>query len=227
MWKSALTRKFKPIFGSCLTVIDIETTGLDINKNGVMSMSLVTVHSDSWNKDVFSFEGKDISYSILYADPEELGRVSNPHTMEFHNNLPEHIQRLNKPVEGEKPFCWDQITDLITLYMQSVDNFAEANDLPHYFMGNGPDFDQAFLAGYFKQLNKPLPWKHWQNVDFRTLAAIYPIPEDVWGRLKGKASELLADQHSIDKTLDYSHFAGFDTILETLGAVWILQQLRK
>lgn len=219
-----LTRKFKPMFRSYTTVIDIETTGLDVNKNGIINISFVTINPQSWTKPVFEFTSDDIMYGVLFTDPNELGRVSNPRTMKFHDDLPEHVKKLNFPSDKVQP--WHVTADVISLLLAELDDKAERVGLPHYLMGNGPDFDQAFIASYFKQLGKVQPWKHWQNVDFRTLVAVLPIPEDIWDGLKAKSSELLFEfMPEIDKSKDYSHFAGYDTILEALGAVWIVQQL--
>lgn len=222
---SNLTRKFKPISNSYTTVIDIETTGLDVNKNGILNISFITLSPSSWKKPVLEITKDDVVlHTTLFTDPNDLGRVSRPKTMQFHNELPSHVKQLNFP--NTPPQSWEVITDAISVIFSEIDDVAEREELPHYLMGNGPDFDQAFIASYYKQLEKHQPWNHWQNVDFRTLVAICPIPEEVYNSLKRKASELLFEfMPEIDKSKDYSHFAGYDAILEALGAIWIIQQL--
>lgn len=227
-----LTRRYQPLYGSFLTAIDIETTGLDPNTSGILNVSLVTLLPKSWGKDISDLTDEDIAFLPIATDPNKFKRISQIGTLNWHNQLPEHVKELNFNI---KRYSWEEALDYIDRFFNDLHSGAEKAEISHYLMGNGPDFDQAFLKSYYQEMNREEPWEHWQNIDFRTLASVQPVPKEVRYEIKKKSTQLMKELllsyeikwgENIDLEKDYSHFSLYDAILELLSAIWIVKQLR-
>ncbi len=69
--------------------------------------------------------------------------------------------------------------------------------------GNGSDFDNVLLAEAYRKLNRPAPWKFWNNRCLRTLRAEHPdvprvkprLAHDALSDAEAQAATILAIKH--------------------------------
>ena len=90
-----------------------------------------------------------------------LGRTVSKDTVEWWKQQSKQAQRVFKVSSGRKiPDMLTQIADLIT-----GDNVCKDPNI----WGNGPDLDNAAIASLFELYDITVPWKFYQNRDYRTI----------------------------------------------------------
>lgn len=55
----------------------------------------------------------------------------------------------------------------------SFEDFIQENSIKHVW-GNSPRFDLGILEAAFNKYNMPLPWKFYDELDFRTIKTLWP-----------------------------------------------------
>lgn len=94
-----------------------------------------------------------------------------------------------------------QTTDGVTLLPTALTALAdkiEAINTAHnqvIIIARGPQFDCTILRRHFAVINRPVPWKYWQELDHRTLEHIYRNILDQTGKPYPKYTEMYPVAH--------------------------------
>ena len=119
-----LNRRYVPILGSVVSVVDLETTGIDPLKNAIINYNIVSILPQSWEIPLKELDRQHFKFSSGYFKLDELtSRENNKDTMKFHSDLPVEVQRLNYGPVVKKPIK-EQLIELSN-YMSSLDEVAE------------------------------------------------------------------------------------------------------
>lgn len=221
----------KSISQSYITVIDLETTGVDTrNGSPILTYGLVTFKFDKMDNAPF------LQYIYGGIKPNEfrlLGIKGDIATHEWYESrVNSNVYEQNFSMAKNGKSLKDALIDIKTSIV-SLNVLAESEETNHYIFGNSPDFDQAMLNIYFDRLNIARPWQFWQNLDLRTLAMLFPqsnkerilLEEEAFKLYK---REMLNCGYSEDLILTFpKHTAIYDATLEALQLVDILKKVEK
>lgn len=156
-----------------ISVIDIETTGLD-TKNGspILTVGIVTLIPSEWQEGRF----RSLSIGIDKKEFDVLGVQDDPRTVEWWSKFPEQresaIKLATSDFKNYTSLSLLSALGYITEYLNNFNQVAQELKTNHFIFGNSPDFDQAMLNVYYDRLGLARPWQYWQNLDLRTLASI-------------------------------------------------------
>lgn len=222
----------KSISQSYITVIDLETTGVDTrNGSPILTYGLV-----SFKVDEIDTDKPFLQYVYSGIKPNEFrllgikGDIATHEWYESKVNAKVYDQNFSMANNGNS--LEDALLD-IKRSIEGVNILAETAETNHYIFGNSPDFDQAMLNVYFDKLYISRPWQFWQNLDLRTLAMLFPqnnkerilLEEDAFKLYK---REMLNHKYSEDLILALpKHTAIYDATLEALQLVDILKKVEK
>lgn len=207
----SLTRKYNIDPRECfMTVIDLETTGVDPKANAIINAGLVLISPDSFTKSgkefLESLEAECINFD--YSEALEKGRVWNENTKNWHETLPSSVKELNFESSGRASIS-DSLAKIYDI-LNTMNTLADRAGVNHYIVGNSPLFDNEFLKSYYANFSKLRePWAFWQDMDFRTVANLRCVPKQRIEEMKEEVSEFLGYSGK-----DLSHYALFDSYLE-------------
>ena len=221
----------KSIGQSYVTVIDLETTGVDTrNGSPILTYSLVSFKFDEIKDRPF------LQYIYGGIKPNEFrllnikGDIATHEWYESKVNSRVYEQNFSMAKNGKS--LKDALVDIKTS-VDSLNILAEVEETNHYIFGNSPDFDQAMLNIYFDKLRITRPWKYWQNLDLRTLAMLYPSNDKYRLDLEEQALKVYSKEmkecgYDKDLILPYpKHTAIYDATLEALQLIDILKKVEK
>nr|DAP65129.1 MAG TPA: DEDDh [Caudoviricetes sp.] len=226
----------KSISQSYITVIDLETTGVDTrNGSPILTYGLVSFKLG----EILDEENPDrlfLQYFYNGIKPNEFrllgikGDIATHDWYESKVNAKVYEQNFSVAKNGKT--LKDALLD-IKVVIETLNILAEAEETNHYIFGNSPDFDQAMLNIYFDKLGITRPWKYWQNLDLRTLAMLYPSNDKYRFDLEERALKVYSKEMKecgYDKSLILpypKHTAIYDATLEALQLIDILKKVEK
>jgi hypothetical protein len=139
-------------------MIDIETLG---TKPGCVILSISAIWFDIETGGI----GDQFDMHIDVNDAVEKGLTINLETVQWW---------MGQDVEARiKVLCNDGCTlsDVLLSFVEFF-NKNKGNDVQIW--GNSPSFDLAIMKSAFEKVKLPIPWKHYQERDVRTLVMFAP-----------------------------------------------------
>lgn len=235
----------KQLGQSLISVIDIETMGLDTKKGSPIStVALITFDPSKPDFEIVNWLYLGINSGEFYA----LKVKEDPETVKWTKALPDKVQDHNFNManansddcdylcQGQKLSLLQSLKE-ISDYVYFMNEQATEEQTNHFIFGNSPDFDQGMLDIYYDRLNFDKPWKYYQNLDFRTVASFINQSKTDREKLKIEAKEhlhkLVKDYYhgaefdfpSMLEIEDPSHISLYDAILEGLQLFKMIKQL--
>lgn len=222
----------KSVSQSYITVIDLETTGVDTrNGSPILTYGLV-----SFKINEITTDKPFLQYIYGGIKPSEFrllgikGDIATHEWYESKVNAKVYEQNFDMANKGNS--LEDALLD-IKRSVEGINILAETEETNHYIFGNSPDFDQGMLNIYFDKLYISRPWQFWQNLDLRTLAMLFPQNNKERIQLEEEAfkvykREMLNCGYDQDLILTFpKHTAIYDATLEALQLVDILKKVEK
>lgn len=155
-------------------VIDIETEGCDeLNGSPVLSIGVHVVGPTDLG--IPSFYAK-----LDVRDSYELGFRPEQGTLNWINQLP---QAVREDMYSD-PLPVVSVMDALTDWFNRVTLHTDVKML--YTVGNSFKFDQQMIQHYYRKLNMMVPWVHWQERDFRTMAGLNILEPSVRNGIKDR-----------------------------------------
>jgi exodeoxyribonuclease VIII len=137
-------------------MLDLETFGTDANAV-IVSIGAV----------VFDFEKDDFTetwYSTVDARScVDAGLVMTPETVMWWLKQSDEARSMFKETGRD-------LKSALSLF----DSWIKEHD-PAGVWGNGSDFDNVLIANACKAVGRPLPWKYYKNMCFRTMKNLFKV----------------------------------------------------
>lgn len=137
-------------------MLDLETLGTDANAV-IVSIGAV----------VFDFENVD-TFETWYQIVEARSCIDAGLTM-----TPETVLWWLKQSDEARSMFKEKGLDLKTS-LHLFDSWIKEHD-PVGVWGNGSDFDNVLIANACKAVGRPLPWKYYKNMCFRTMKNLFKV----------------------------------------------------
>lgn len=166
----------------CHIMLDLETIGL---KPGCPILQIGAVAFTTNLNGVYLTNKFDAAISLPKS--ESMGFVSDPKTIGW------WVEQFN----AGNVFARSNSDDALTpdQALESFNEFIIVNGGTDDVLmwANSPSFDCAILKAYYDKLGWDVPWKYYNERDFRTAKALAGVPDDRWPQFTGTKHNALDD----------------------------------
>lgn len=173
---------------SKLFFIDVETTGTDPAKHGLVQIA-----------GIIEIDGEEKERINLLVSPFE-GDIIDPRAMQVIGKDEEMIRSYEHPEEIYKQF--------IACLEKYVDRYERSDKF--HFIGYNSRFDDSFIRAWFRKLDDNYygSWFHWPAIDVSNLAAVHLLEQR--GTMQNFKLMTVADELGISVDPEKAHDALYD-----------------
>lgn len=179
-------------------MIDVETTGMDANQNGILSIAAIPFNFTGSLSESPALVCNRAFYGVCNPIARPLRRTWDPKTLNF------HIDKNTGLVDGEGDLIYSG-SDAVEMFLEFTHFIATTCEHGVNFWAKPSHFDYPFVASHLDQLERKkeyadgmgykTPLFHYRHV--RDLATVHSIigKRDVEPLTEGRAHNALADAH--------------------------------